>query len=310
MSPQVSIGMPVFNGERYVAETLASLLAQDHSDIELLIADNGSTDATLEICREICAGDGRVRFLSSDRNRGAAWNYNRLVDAAAAPYFKWAAADDVCLPTFVSACVGALEADGPAMVIAFPRSDLIDESGERIAPIDDAHLALPSPVPHERVGQLLRNRFEWHPAFGVIRMAQMRQTDLIGRFVAADIVFLAEMAMRGRFAQVPETLFLRRYHAERPLIAKLGFRDQAAWFDTTGGGGAAFPQANVARQLLRAVRRSGLPPAEQARCAVEAGRTYILPHWRHIGGEVKLAARERLTSRRHAGTSSSAVKPT
>ncbi|HVM06678.1 MAG TPA: glycosyltransferase family 2 protein [Acidimicrobiales bacterium] len=300
MSELVTLGMPVFNGEPFVAESLASLLAQDHDPLEILVADNASTDATLECCRDLAARDPRVRFLTSDRNRGAAWNYNRLVAEARGTLFKWAAADDVCRPTFVSACVNALDAEGPGTVIAFPRSDLIDEHGERIRAVDDSALAVTSPVPWERVGQLLENRFEWHPVFGVMRTAVARSTDLIGPYVAADIVFLAEMAMRGRFVQVPETLFLRRYHAQRPLVASLRFEDQAAWFDTAGGGGAQFPQLNVGAALVRAARRSGLPAAAAARCAAAAASAYILPHWRHIGGEVKLAARARVRGRRGA----------
>ena len=298
MSALVTVGMPVYNGERYVAEALGSLLAQDHEPLEIVVADNASTDATLERCRDVAAGDGRVRFLTSDRNRGAAWNYNRLVAEARGPYFKWAAADDVCRPAFVSACVRALEEAGPRTVIAFPRSDLIDEGGEHIRAVDDAALAVGQATPHQRVARLLANRFEWHPVFGVMRTAVTRTTRLIGPYVASDIVFLAEMALRGRFVQVPETLFLRRYHAERPLVASLRFEDQARWFDTSGGGGASFPQANVALELLRAVRRSGLPAGETARCAAAAARSYILPHWRHVGGEVKLAARARLAARR------------
>jgi glycosyltransferase involved in cell wall biosynthesis len=309
MSELVTVGMPVFNGEPFVAEAVASLLAQDHDPLEILIADNASTDATLECCRDLAARDPRVRFLTSDRNRGAAWNYNRLVAEARGSLFKWAAADDVCRPAFVSACVRALDAEGPGTVIAFPRSDLIDEHGERIRPVDDSALAVTSPAPWERVGQLLENRFEWHPVFGVMRTDVARSTELIGPYVAADIVFLAEMAMRGRFVQVPETLFLRRYHARRPLVASLRFEDQAAWFDTSGGGGAQFPQLNVGAALVRAARRSGLPAGDAARCAAAAARAYILPHWRHIGGEVKLAARARIRRTRRATPTRSTTTP-
>lgn len=309
MSTLVTVGMPVFNGEPFVAEALASLLAQDHDPLEILVADNASTDATLECCRDLAAGDPRVRILTSDRNRGAAWNYNRLVGEARGPLFKWAAADDVCRPTFVSACVDALDAEGPGAVIAFPRSDLIDEHGRRIRAVDDSALAVASPAPWERVGRLLENRFEWHPVFGVMRTDVARSTDLIGPFVAADIVFLAEMAMRGRFVQVPETLFLRRYHARRPLVASLRFEDQAAWFDTSGGGGARFPQLNVSAALVRAARRSGLPAADAARCAAAAARAYVLPHWRHIGGEIKLVARARILGRRESPAPPSDPQP-
>lgn len=297
MSPLVTIGVPVYNGQRYVAETLASLLAQDHDEIEIVIADNASADATLERCREVAGGDRRVRYLTADSNRGAAWNYNRLVDAANGPLFKWAAADDVCRPSFVSTCARALEDGGAGTVIAFPRSELIDAEGASQGPVDDTHMAVGSPRPHARIGQLLQNRFEWHPVFGVMRTDVVRRTGLIGPYVLSDVVFLTEMALRGRFVQVPETLFLRRYHAERPLIARPGFRDQASWFDTSGGGGRVFPQANVSRQLLRSIACSPLPAADKARCGAAAMRAWVLPHWRHMGGEVKLALRERL---RHA----------
>ena len=310
MSPLVTVGVPVYNGTRFVADTVRSLLAQDHGDLEILIADNASTDDTLERCRETAGDDPRVRLLTSDRNRGASWNYNRLLDEARGGYFKWAAADDVCAPTFVSRCVRVLEEEGRGTVIAFPRSELIDERGASLGPVDDAHLHLRSPDPHVRVGQLLRNRFEWHPVFGVMRTEVARSTGRMGSFVLADVIFLAEMAMAGRFSQVPAVLFHRRYHAERPLIARPSFRDQAAWFDTSGGGGAVFPETNAAIQLLKAVGRSPLRPGDKARCAAAATRAYIAPHWRHIGGEVKLAARDRFrTARSLAATTDGTSGP-
>ena len=289
----VTVGLPVYNGEDFVEEALRSILAQDYADLEVLVADNASTDDTLDRCRALAAGDARVRVLTSDRNRGAAWNYNRLLHEASGRYFKWAAADDVCAPGFVRSCVEVLQQEGPDTVIAFPQSELIDESGAVLGAVDDAHLALRSATPHERLDPLLQNRFEWHPVFGVMPTARARTTRGIGSYVLADVVFLVEMALMGRFAQVPETLFLRRYHTERPLVAQPRFKDQAAWFDTDAGGGASFPQVNAAKELLRAIARSSLPGAEKSRCARTATRAYILPHWRHMGGEAKLAIRER-----------------
>ncbi|WP_165367920.1 glycosyltransferase family 2 protein, partial [Phytoactinopolyspora endophytica] len=89
-SPRVTIGLPVYNGERYLADAIASILAQEFADFELLIADNGSTDATADICSDAARSDSRVTVHRSDVNRGAAWNYNRLVDLARGEYFKWA----------------------------------------------------------------------------------------------------------------------------------------------------------------------------------------------------------------------------
>ena len=59
--PRVSIAVPVYNGERYLRESLDGLLAQTFTDFELVIADNASTDGTETICREYAARDPRVR---------------------------------------------------------------------------------------------------------------------------------------------------------------------------------------------------------------------------------------------------------
>ena len=138
----MTLGVPVYNGEPYVKDTLASLLAQDFDDIEIVISDNASTDGTEDICRSAAAGDSRIRYTRTDVNRGAAWNYNQVLALATAPYFKWAAADDLCAPDFVSRCVDLLETGGPSLVIAYPRTTLIDESGAEIGPLDDDDLAL------------------------------------------------------------------------------------------------------------------------------------------------------------------------
>jgi glycosyltransferase involved in cell wall biosynthesis len=111
-APTVSIGLPVYNGARYVREAIDSILSQEGVDLELIIGDNGSTDATPRICREVAAGDRRVRYLRSEENRGASWNYNRLVEEARrAEYFKWAPHDDVIGPGYLKGCVDVLDRD-------------------------------------------------------------------------------------------------------------------------------------------------------------------------------------------------------
>ena len=115
-TPRVTIGLPVFNGERFLRESVESVLGQDFGDLELLVADNASTDATLDIVHEFAAADRRVRVLRSDRNRGAAWNYNRLVGEARGELFRWHAHDDVLLPSAVQRCVTALDADPGAVL--------------------------------------------------------------------------------------------------------------------------------------------------------------------------------------------------
>lgn len=93
-SPKVSIGMPVYNGEKYIKEALDSLLSQSYSDFELIISDNASTDKTEQICEEYAQGDSRIRYIRQAQNKGAIANFQFVLDEAVGEYFMWAAADD------------------------------------------------------------------------------------------------------------------------------------------------------------------------------------------------------------------------
>src|SRR5213083_553738 len=108
-TPKISIGLPVYNGEKYLAVALKSILSQDYEDFELIISDNASQDRTADICRELSGGDKRVRYSRVEVNRGAAPNYQRVFQLANGKYFKWAAHDDVCLPGFLKGCVEAID---------------------------------------------------------------------------------------------------------------------------------------------------------------------------------------------------------
>jgi glycosyltransferase involved in cell wall biosynthesis len=125
----VSVGVPVYNGARYVARTLDSLLAQTLTDFELIITDNASTDATESICRDYAQRDSRIRYHRADTNLGVVRNFNWCVELARGEYFHWHAADDMAAPTLLEKCVAVLDAD-PSVVLAFARTMLIDEQAE------------------------------------------------------------------------------------------------------------------------------------------------------------------------------------
>ncbi|MDQ2732794.1 MAG: glycosyltransferase [Armatimonadota bacterium] len=126
--PLVSIGMPVYNGERYLRQVLDNLLGQDYQELELIISDNASTDATQQICMEYQERDGRIRYSRNATNIGIDGNFNRVFELASGEYFMWAAADDLREPCFVSKLTASLEAD-PGAVLAFGAFDTIDEDG-------------------------------------------------------------------------------------------------------------------------------------------------------------------------------------
>jgi glycosyltransferase involved in cell wall biosynthesis len=109
--PLVSIGMPVYNGEKYIRQALDSLLAQDYGHFELIISDNASTDGTAEICREYVAKDDRIRYCRNETNLGAVRNFNRVFELSSGKYFMWAATDNMLSSIFISCCFSLLQQD-------------------------------------------------------------------------------------------------------------------------------------------------------------------------------------------------------
>ena len=134
--PKVSIGMPVYNGEKFIRKALDSLLAQTFTDFELIISDNASTDGTSHICKKYAAMDDRVRYIHQPKNMGALWNFRFVLNEAKAEYFMWAAHDDVREPSFIDCLVRALDTH-PQAVLAFTGFDNIDDQGRRVRTFDE-----------------------------------------------------------------------------------------------------------------------------------------------------------------------------
>jgi glycosyltransferase involved in cell wall biosynthesis len=129
--PAVSVCLPVFNGENFLREAIASVFDQTFQDFELVISDNASTDGTGDICREAECRDRRVRYFRSETNCGLARNFNRAFGLARGRYLVWLGHDDVMGKDYLRQCVAALEAD-PGAVLCFSNADYIDDSGSTL----------------------------------------------------------------------------------------------------------------------------------------------------------------------------------
>ncbi len=103
--PAVSIGMPVYNGAKFIREALDSLLAQSFADFELIISDNASTDDTQTICQSYARQDLRVTYIRQEQNLGAVRNFLFVLRQSRGTYFMWAAHDDVWSPNWLEALV-------------------------------------------------------------------------------------------------------------------------------------------------------------------------------------------------------------
>jgi glycosyltransferase involved in cell wall biosynthesis len=268
--PRVSIGLPVYNGEDYVGEAVESLVAQTFTDFELVIVDNASTDKTGEICRAVAARDPRVRYQRNDRNIGGGPNQNLAFSLAnAAPYFKWAAHDDVHAPRFLERCVEVLDRD-PSVVNAFCQVELIDAQGKHLG-ARKATLPLDSYDVLERYQALLPS-YDCLEMFGVMRRSTLPDVP-VGLYSDGDCVLLARVALQGRFVEVPETLFYNRRHATQAGTKYDGNpREWATWWDPQNTGRRVFPQWRRQAELWKSLAGAPIPLKDRARCAVALAR--------------------------------------
>ncbi|RMH01033.1 MAG: glycosyltransferase family 2 protein [Chloroflexi bacterium] len=264
--PKVSIGLPVFNGERYLAQAINSILAQTFTDFELIISDNGSTDQTEAICRAYAAKDGRIQYERHHENRGAAWNYNRVFALSRGQYFKWAAADDYLANTFLEKCVQILDSR-PEVVLCFCWFDDVDEHSQRIQTRQAVTRAgLPQPHARFRDLALVRPVYTCEEVFGLIRRSVLVRTRLIDYFPDSDRTLLAELGLYGPFYEIPEVLFYHRLHNQSSVAERPSRHQRVVWFNPAAANRLVFPNWHQFWATWRVIWRVPLSLSERAKC--------------------------------------------
>jgi glycosyltransferase involved in cell wall biosynthesis/pyruvate-formate lyase-activating enzyme len=203
----VSIGMPIYNGERFLKQALDSLLLQNYRNFELIISDNGSTDGTKEICEAYLQRDHRIQYHRNNENKGARYNFRKVLSLASGKYFLWAADHDLWDPKHISSCVEILEKD-KNVVLCYPKAQRIDAKDNFLG---FAHnnldtRGLPS---GERYLRIIRELNGGDPIYGVMRTEEMKKVN-ISTLWAGDQARLAELSLMGAFAHIPEPLFYWR----------------------------------------------------------------------------------------------------
>lgn len=267
--PLVSIGMPVYNGERYVNEALRSLLAQDYPNLEIIVSDNASTDQTAHICQEHARHDYRVRYHRAEQNRGASWNFNRVFELSRGQYFMWAGHDDLWAPECVGRCVERLEAD--------PEAILCHSSSQPISMSDDRPIGAPY-LGDSFVNEATTVRGRWSAAvrknslhaaiYGVIRRSALEKTRRFGITIGADAVLTAELSLQGKIIGLPEPLSWKRvpndlaeYRTHKEMLAYLGCsKSRQQWL----------PQLAIVREMNCGLSHAVLTPDLRRRLTRDA----------------------------------------
>lgn len=265
-SSKVSIGLPVYNGGRFLEEAIASVLAQTYENLELIISDNASTDETEAICRHYAAKDKRVKYFRSEKNYGASWNYNRTFELASGDYFRWHAADDVLAPELVEKSVQILDSN-PKVVLVFSWVLDIDGEGNELE-LKKSKLGSSLPTPSQRFKGLstVKPSFNCEEVFGMARRNILAKTKLIAPYSDSDRTLLAELGMYGPFAEIPEPLFLHRLHKEGSVVVNPDRYSRTVWFDTSKAGKLVFPNWRQLRELFVVISRTPIGWSERVMC--------------------------------------------
>jgi glycosyltransferase involved in cell wall biosynthesis len=266
-SPRLTVGLPVYNGQKYVAESIEALLGQSFTDFELIISDNASTDETGDICRGYEKQDPRVRYFRQPRNVGLAPNHNFVAEQARGGLFKWASNDDLYASDLLERCVDALD-KYPDVVLVHSWTARVDDSGV-LTKAFEYPLNTASPRAPERFRSLLFVS-GGDDDYGVMRTEVLRRTAMKESYHHADRTIIAELSLYGRFYQVPDWLYFRRDHADRAERACPTMRSRCANMDPRRADPVRHPAVRLYGEYIwayaRAINRAPLSAADRREC--------------------------------------------
>jgi glycosyltransferase involved in cell wall biosynthesis len=287
-APRVSVGLPVFNGERFIADAVGSVLAQSFPDFELIVQDNASTDGTEELVRTFAARDARVRYFRNSSNLGAAPNYNLAFHTARGEYFKWLAHDDRLMPDYLAETVSTLD-ERPDAVLCNTVVRYIDAQGSIIGTYDSGLRYADVASAAERFARMVLSSHSCVDFFGLIRRSAMQGSLLHGSFHGADRAFLAQMALRGRFVQLAEPLVEMREHSGRYTRRHARASERLAWHDASLRGRINFPTWRVYAEYLKSVHGEPLSARERVKCYAVLARWWAT-NWNAARAAVDILA--------------------
>ena len=210
-SPLVSFGLPVRNGGAEFQRTLDSLLAQDFSDLEIVVSDNASTDNTRAIAQSAAQCDSRVVYHCADRNYGQIENFNRSFQLSRGTYFRWIGCGDSVAKNYARLCAECLDAYPKAVGVTSNFCFVQENGSTRHAEYKGPRL--------DQVSRLRRlQRFLWFvdadplyfdPIYSMLRRSAVESTGLLPIHRDPDLLLALKLCLTGPFVHLNENLAAR-----------------------------------------------------------------------------------------------------
>lgn len=212
----VSIGLPVYNGEKFVSRAIDAILKQDFENFELIISDNCSSDSTYDICQDFANKDKRIKFTQNKANYGGLYNFQKVLDSATGDYFMWASHDDLWSKNYLSLLVRALESESD-YVLAFSNVCNIDDSDTSIKNFPSLNQLSQNTKIDERLNNLMwfeESEGKANLIYGIVRSNVIKKIgakewNSYGNW-GSDYLLIFNIALYGDFIYVPNATFYKR----------------------------------------------------------------------------------------------------
>jgi glycosyltransferase involved in cell wall biosynthesis len=269
----VSIGLPVRNAADRVGDVVRSVLAQDHPQLELVISDNGSTDDTEDVCRELAGSDSRIAYHRQPQNIGLLNNFRYVIDVAKGDYFRWIGDDDRLEPSFVSRCLRVF-ADDPRLILVTTGISYTTEDGQ-VQTASYHGNGMTSDDPLERFLEILHLLNTSHltidPLYGMMRreiVAAIPRRNMLHE----DEVFATKLALAGPWGHIPDVLAERVWKDD--TVAGLGRRLEVPVWQWR------IRNALQARETARWLRHVDLTDEQRRRARTAVYTMYLTRQWK------------------------------
>jgi O-antigen biosynthesis protein len=259
ITPLISIGIPIFNSEQFVRETLESLAAQTFGDFEVLMSDDASIDRSGEICRDFSKKDPRFRYMHNAENKGAIPNHEQVFEMSSGKYFMWATDHDLWKPEMLEKCLRAFSSEKNAGLVYTPAA-VIDEKGLIVRP---ATLDRRSGQDHfSTFLDVITGKITSDAICGLFNVEAMQGVSLYSAF-GTDTIFLSELSLKTDFVQLPDSLYFRRQNRKKETLT-----EQIARYNNTLVSGPpesikTYPFEHMVYNYFCMLQNNGLTPAEQ-----------------------------------------------
>jgi glycosyltransferase involved in cell wall biosynthesis len=277
----ITVGIPVYNGAKYISCALDSVLRQDYPYIDIVISDNDSTDSTQDICRRYMQLDSRIRYYRNEQNLGALLNFGRCVEMARGKWFTWLAYDDYFTDAhYLSHTINCLTTDEQAICCATPVR-MIDKS-ENFIETRNPNTVLSGLNEMQTMQRFFEYNWGFHIycIYGVFCSRALKWLSFDNHDqdssmrIQAEVLWLAQIALKGRIIVCETTTRSFRSHSESGCWTTL---EQFSKYERD----RAFLGLGIRKKLLKAACYSELPWITKCRLVKTAASNFLINPWKY-----------------------------